>query len=286
MIFKSGWVPSGKDHRDIVYSSRLRDLPPSVDLSPGLGDPWSPVWNQLSIGSCGANAAAADIVFAAMKQQGVSIKMPSRLFIYWIARSLMGTTTQDSGVENRLLFKALSQFGWCDGDIWPYDTSKYTVKPPQACFDQAAQRKALQYLRINQDLDSMRGALASGDTFVFGFKVYDGLMSKETAKTGVVPMPSGQTRGGHDVLFVGYDDSKRLFKFRNSWGNWGDGGYGYIPYDYAVSTGQAGDFWTAKYVGAPTPPAPGPDGKVTLTITGIDPASLSIPGYTITRVGP
>jgi hypothetical protein len=32
---------------------------------------------------------------------------------------------------------------------------------------------------------------------------------------------------------VGYDDNKKLVKFKNSWGKgWGDNGYGYIPYSY------------------------------------------------------
>jgi C1A family cysteine protease len=39
--------------------------------------------------------------------------------------------------------------------------------------------------------------------------------------------------GGHAICFVGYDSKKKLIKFKNSWGtNWGDNGYGYLPYNY------------------------------------------------------
>jgi C1A family cysteine protease len=38
---------------------------------------------------------------------------------------------------------------------------------------------------------------------------------------------------GHSVLVVGYDIDKRLFIFKNSWGDdWGVGGYGTISFDY------------------------------------------------------
>ncbi len=49
--------------------------------------------------------------------------------------------------------------------------------------------------------------------------------------------------GGHAVLAMGYDDEKKLIKFRNSWGSaWGDKGYFYTPYDFV--TEYASDMWT------------------------------------------
>ena len=51
--------------------------------------------------------------------------------------------------------------------------------------------------------------------------------------------------------FVGYDDNRRyrstrgMLLIRTSWGpDWGDGGYGWLPYDY-VTRELAADFWTA-----------------------------------------
>lgn len=39
--------------------------------------------------------------------------------------------------------------------------------------------------------------------------------------------------GGHSILLVGYDISKRVFTFKNSWSSlWGKSGYGTIPFDY------------------------------------------------------
>lgn len=37
----------------------------------------------------------------------------------------------------------------------------------------------------------------------------------------------------HGIYLTGWDDNRKAFKFINSWGsNWGQGGYGYLPYSY------------------------------------------------------
>lgn len=38
---------------------------------------------------------------------------------------------------------------------------------------------------------------------------------------------------GHAVLIVGYDDTQKVFMFKNSWGErWGQDGYGYVTFDH------------------------------------------------------
>lgn len=75
-----------------------------------------------------------------------------------------------------------------------------------------------------------------------GFTVYSSI--NNVGSDGVVPMPGGTVVGGHAVLLTGYDDSRQLFKFKNSWGSsWGNRGYGYLPYRYYL-TGQMRDNWS------------------------------------------
>ena len=57
-------------------------------------------------------------------------------------------------------------------------------------------------------------------------------------------------RGGQAVTAVGYDDNRRIrsdrgaILFRSSWGSqWGDDGFGWLPYSY-VREQLAADFWT------------------------------------------
>ena len=97
----------------------------------------------------------------------------------------------------------------------------------------------------------MRGCIASGFPFVFGFTVYESFESQEVAQTGIVPMPSpGESvLGGHCVVAVGYDDTQRTFIIRNSWGTgWGEQGYCHMPYEYLISPHLSSDFWTIRSV--------------------------------------
>ncbi len=51
------------------------------------------------------------------------------------------------------------------------------------------------YQRVAQNVNQMKGCLASGYPFVYGFTVYESFESKSVAKTGVVPMPaSGENK--------------------------------------------------------------------------------------------
>lgn len=279
--YSFGWRPSPPDFRDQLYHAPrhiMEALPPSIDLTvPTLPAPYEPPFNQGNLGSCGPNSLAGDIVFAAFRQQKLaSCPMPSRLFIYYNARVLMGTVNEDSGVYNRDLMKAIAQYGWCDESLWPYDVAKFRVKPPAAAYDQASKRKISQYLSVAQDLNTIKSCLAGGDTFIFGFSVYSSMLTSQVDQTGDIPMPSNRDslEGGHDVDIVGYDDATQKFKIRNSWGNWGKNGYGTIPYAYALNPRLSGDFWTARHAGLPddpTPPVPPipptPSGKKTFSFS-------------------
>ncbi|MEG1808824.1 MAG: C1 family peptidase, partial [Oscillospiraceae bacterium] len=82
-----------------------------------------------------------------------------------------------------------------------------------------------------------------------GITVFESFETEKTTQTGVIPLPDTlieRELGGHALLIVGYDDAKRWFVIRNSWGRkWGDKGYGYMPYEY-VERGYAFDFWVLE----------------------------------------
>ena len=245
-----GWLPDLPDHRDLLYSAPLATLaasPSKVDLRPNC----PPVYDQGELGSCTANAVGAAHQFAQMKEAQASPFVPSRLFIYYNERVMEHTVGSDAGAMIRDGIKSINKQGVCPEPMWPYVLSKFTKKPPHGCFREAKDHQAVQYRRIARTLPQMKGCLAEGYPFVYGFTVYESFESAHVAKTGVVPMPASTERvlGGHAVLAVGYDDSKDAFLVRNSWGTaWGMKGYFTMPYGYMMDENLSDDFWTVRLV--------------------------------------
>jgi C1A family cysteine protease len=248
-IQRYGWRPDHPDHRDFKYQAPkpiLQSLPAKVDLRPGCSDPY----DQETIGSCTAQAIAGLCEFVDKKIGTDKVIMPSRLFIYYNERKLEGTIPYDSGAYLRDGMKAISRWGYPSEEIWPYDVYKFTRKPPKAVYEDAKPSKIDTYSGVYQDEKHFKACLAEGFPLVFGFTVYESFESELVVKTGLMHMPlhAETAVGGHAVMLVGYDDEKRLWIVRNSWGlQWGDKGYFYMPYDYMLNPDLAADFWTIRY---------------------------------------
>jgi len=250
---KLGWKRDLPDFRDRVLAlpaEKTTNLPDCVDLRKG-GFLSFPIYDQGSLGSCTANAIGAGFHFDQLKE-GIQDFAPSRLFIYFNERTMEGTIGQDSGAYIRDGIKSVSQQGVCSESLWPYVEAKFTVKPSDECYTTALKNKCLEYARVDQTLDHMRGCLSQGFPFVFGFTVYNSFYSDEVTTSGQMSMPqaSDYMLGGHAVTAVGYDDEKQVVIVRNSWGEgWGDNGYFYMPYAYISDMSLASDMWTMRNVG-------------------------------------
>jgi C1A family cysteine protease len=225
----------------------LGPLPAKVDLR----DECPPVYNQGALGSCTANAIAAALEFDQMKQKQDDIFVPSRLFIYYNERVMEGTVDEDSGAMIRDGIKSVAKQGAPHETLWPYVIKQFRRKPSKAAYRDAHTHSAVLYQRLRQDIQQLRGCLASGFPFTFGFSVYTSFESGTVARTGRVPMPARKDKllGGHAVLAVGYDHAQERFIVRNSWGtDWGMRGYGAMPYAYLLDENLSDDFWTIKLV--------------------------------------
>jgi len=209
------------------------------------------VYNQDKLGSCTANAIAAAYEYDEIKQNEKDVFIPSRLFIYYNERKIEGSIETDSGAEIRDGIKSISVDGVCSEDMWKYDITKFTECPTQECYDEAKNHKSIEYKRVIQSLEQLKQCLIEGFPIVFGFNVYSSFETQEVAETGIMPMPKEgeELLGGHAVCAVGFDDNKRVFIIRNSWGDsWGDKGYFYMPYAFITNTSQCSDFWTVRKV--------------------------------------
>lgn len=229
----------------------------------------SDIENQMHLGSCTANAGTSLVEFYENKMSG-GFMDGSRLYLYRRTRQLENPDyiqgyIGDTGAELRDTLKALVLFGMCDEAYWPYTDADpaFDAEPPSFCDGFADNYKVIKWYKLDpantttQDvLQNVRTILAKGSAAMFGFTAYTSIFS--VASDGNIPFPGNndQVAGGHAVLAVGYDDDRSIPKsdgssnttgailIKNSWGTgWGEGGYGWLPYQYILS-GLATDWWS------------------------------------------
>lgn len=241
------WVPDKLDIRDYKYQITTRTSPNSVDLRSYC----SPIENQGSLGSCTGQAIAGAIEL--LNKRNGNYRDISRLFIYYYERLILGTVNYDSGAYIRDGIKSTNKYGASLESHWPYDIRKFKQEPILEAKTDALNRKVTRYERV-EDFNGCIDALTNGYPVVIGFYVYDSFMSASVAKTGNMPYPNTKRErllGGHAVLLVGYDKTKKVFIVRNSWGtSWGDKGYFYMPFDI-ISPSMSDDYWIIRSVNNP-----------------------------------
>jgi C1A family cysteine protease len=265
-----GWLPDRPDFRDLVPEkaevsdlismtgvARTEGLAKSIDLRE-----WCPpVEDQGTIGSCTANAGVGLVEYFERKAFGNHIDA-SRLFLYKVTRGLLHWTG-DTGAFLRTTMGALKCFGVPPEEYWPYDVKRFDEEPGAFAYAFGQNFQTIRYFRFDPPgtardelLHRIKSYLASSIPSMFGFTVYSSI--SQASKTGEIPFPykSEKVTGGHAVDAVGYDDDKKIqnksggepttgaFLIRNSWGSdWGDDGYGWLPYDFVLK-GLAVDWWS------------------------------------------
>ncbi|MEN8202741.1 MAG: C1 family peptidase [Bacteroidota bacterium] len=233
-------------------------IPDSRDLR---GD-CPPVEDQESIGSCTAHAGIGIVEYYEKKAYNKHIDA-SRLFLYKTTRNLLHWTG-DTGAYLRSTMAAMALFGAPPEEFWEYNIADYDVEPSAFCYAFGQNYQALQYYRLDKPgitgenlLKKIKQHLAYGIPLMFGFTVFNSIGQARNTAEIPYPCPGDRIAGGHAVMAVGYND-KRVIKnsncntaktkgallIRNSWGSgWGDGGYGWLPYDYVLK-GLAKDWWS------------------------------------------
>jgi len=282
----TGWLPPRPDLRDYTeHKKEIKDfnkklgissgkmkLPASVDLRK-----WcSPVENQGNIGSCTAHAGVGIVEYYEKRAFDRHLDA-SRLFLYKTTRNLM-QVTGDAGGWLRSTMGALVLCGVPQEKYWPYNVEDFDVEPDAFVYSVAKNYEALKYFchdpltsakatvsnagSNRQDvLDSVKKYLEAGIPSMFGFWGFPSFDKSDTK--GGIPYPDeGESaQWGHAIVAVGYDNAKKIrntnnnkettgaLLIRNSWGKeWGDKGYGWMPYDYVLDN-LALDFWSLLGMG-------------------------------------
>lgn len=240
------------------HKSIFLSLPEFVDLTY-----WcSPVEDQGPLNSCTAHAGVALMEYAEKKSSDTYTDA-SPLFLYRVTRNLM-QREGDSGASVRDTIKAMVAFGVCPEVYWPYNEDKFDEEPTPFCYSFAENYKTIKYFRLDYGqisrytlLSQVKVLLASEIPCIFGFTLYNSVYDEVNVLRGHIPLPSERSKviGGHTVVAVGYHDrkiienedgeqSKGALLIRNSWGaRWGQGGYGWLPYDY-IMKGLTADWWS------------------------------------------
>jgi C1A family cysteine protease len=237
-----GWKPDTPDHRD--YTLRMRGAFVHVPDVVGLKEEFfPPVRNQGQLGSCTGFGTSGALMYK-LRQRKRSTEL-SALYAYYQARVLEGSVREDAGAEIRDVVKAAANIGIAREKCWPYRPRRFAAKPSAEANKSAAPHQVVRYYRCD-GVEEVLQALAADMPVVFGFSCFSNL--GEADRNGFVPMPGPKDglEGGHCVWIVKGDQPTRVFRFQNSWGDWGDHGFGYLPFAY-FENGLADDAWAIDH---------------------------------------
>lgn len=253
IFLKTKTRKSQPDHRD--HQLKLTTIRPGLRASVNLQSKLPFVFDQGAIGSCTANSAGSMYSWVVNNNSG-QLFIPSRLFLYYNTRMIEGTTDYDSGATLRDTMRSLRNYGVCPETSWPYLYDKLTIQPAQNCYDEGSIRQALSYAAVPISLAPMKNVLQNRP-FILGILVYASFFNPTVSRTGYVPVPDTRKEkllGGHAILILGYDDRKKCFFCRNSWGtSWGLKGDFYLPYAYATNRKLSFDAWVLYNTEVPIP---------------------------------
>jgi C1A family cysteine protease len=254
-----GWIPDRPDAKDqllvVPQFANPAPRPASRDLSKRL----PPAYDQGKLGSCTANAIAGAVQYARSVHGKAGDFIPSRLFIYYQQRKAEQSLSLDAGGHLRDGIESLTTVGVCPEKDWPYDNvagdptthvfpanAQATKSPPDKVVQEAGKYKTISYAPLAQDIAVFESCIAGGYPFMFGFSVYSDADFNDSTKVLRKPNPDQRTAlWGHAVLVTGYNQTRRTFRIRNSWGPGAHDGTGYfdMDYDYVLNSTWASNFW-------------------------------------------
>lgn len=245
-------IPDKRDIRDHIYSSpfKLEDLPPKMDFSSFM----NPVKNQKSSSMCTGFAVSAMKEWQENREHEEEVEAgkydhrPNKFYdlseqwIYYKAREIDGLGPTVAGSTIKSAMQVLYKVGVPTESGWPFHES-IKSHPENWTSLIARWSKIGSYARIYGN-DQLKASLYSNGPLVVGIGFFKEIF--KVGDDGIVKEPANPRLclGGHAILIIGYDDDTQMFKFKNSWGSeWGQGGYGYISYNYILR--YMWDAWAA-----------------------------------------
>lgn len=241
-----GCLPSPPDDRDWPAQAPnpedVAALPPRFDL--GFQPP---IVNQGAEGACIGTALAGVLGFFELAL-GFG-RLRSARDAYELARE--EEPVAGEGAYIRAALKAAQKRGICEERTRPYVAHK-PIAPGLTAEVERLCCKVKAYWRVPASVVEMKVAMRNNNAPLFVRVLVTDAFRNPIA--GSLIVGPGREGGGHGVPLVGWDDARRAWRVRNSWGtNWGDGGYAWLSYDHFIP-----EAWVAtpSLMATPVPPAP------------------------------
>lgn len=171
---------------------------------------------------------------------------PSIQYGFVRGRQLEGTFPGDEETGTWPITSLRVSYGWGSppDEYWPYPKpdAKWPGPEPSGIDAIAKKYRITPPYRRVRDIPSCIQIIRSGRAVMASLDITD---KWANPLGGRIPAPSDndiKLPTSHHVSLVGYDPTNDEFRFHNSWGDWGDNGYGYIKSGILAATWWEG--WT------------------------------------------
>ena len=186
-----------------------------------------PIRNQSWAGSCASHAAIACYEIQLPKRQFIE---GSELYHYYYARKEVNKTFPGiGGMSMRDACKTLCDYGLALEVAWPYILNNVNKEPSWTARMTSKLYKPSRYERL-YSLNDIKFSIENNIPVMVGMYASQTFKNFNTVKN--IYDPQTKTGVGHAVDVIGFDDDKKLFKIRNSWGKvWSKEGYFWMTYE-------------------------------------------------------
>ena len=232
-----GWQPDPPNKTYLRFDKNTLALSPNSNIQYKSGDdvdlrPYtSPRHSQKSTSSCVAQSLVKALEIKRIIKHGHANHIDlSVLDLYYKTRERMipSMVDIDAGTYISTGCDILREVGVCRESVHPFSVSRVNERPPVMAFREARLNRITSHFKIKslgqERLDDIIFNLKAGNPVVFGttvgedWKAYRGGSNPLRVETRPV--------GGHAMTCIGFING--LFVIENSWGSWGEDGFGYV----------------------------------------------------------
>lgn len=232
------------DDRDFVVAVQevqevVQEIPP-VHLI----DKLPLVKKQGNLSSCASHAVIGAYETIMLNTNPRRYLEGSEMYHYYNARKYVNNTfPNDQGMSLRDACKTLHKYHMATEYACPYIITKYNEEPSMVAYMTSGAYKIKSYARL-YDIEDVKRSLINNVPIICGIPVHTNFYYLN--KGNYLYRPEGTFRGNHATLVVGFDEDRKVFIIRNSWGSetWGkDGDFEMSYQDFLV---HSFDWWVIK----------------------------------------